>query len=251
MAKPPCPTGSSRWRATLTQERFAGDDWLFERKFDGIRLLAYKRGNDVKLFSRNRLLQTSPVRRRRPSAQLPVKDAILDGEVAWDRRQRLPRLRHPLAQRQEGHRPAARGTPRAAEITAIHGADAARRPARRRRAVGARATRRLGRRHRQATRLAVRTPPLEAMAEDEDRSARRSWWSAASPIRKARASASARCWSGTTTATTSCSRERSAPASTPSCCSICASASMRSRSRSRRSRSRDGLPRLRAHWVRP
>ena len=30
--------------ATLTQERFAGGDWLFERKFDGIRLLAYKRG---------------------------------------------------------------------------------------------------------------------------------------------------------------------------------------------------------------
>ena len=26
--------------ATLTEERFAGDDWLFERKFDGIRLLA-------------------------------------------------------------------------------------------------------------------------------------------------------------------------------------------------------------------
>ena len=28
--------------ATLTQERFSGPDWLFERKFDGIRLLAYK-----------------------------------------------------------------------------------------------------------------------------------------------------------------------------------------------------------------
>ena len=33
--------------ATLTQERFTGADWLFERKFDGIRLLAYKRGDDV------------------------------------------------------------------------------------------------------------------------------------------------------------------------------------------------------------
>jgi hypothetical protein len=42
--------------ATLTQERFAGDDWLFERKFDGIRLLAYKRGAEVRLYSRNRLL---------------------------------------------------------------------------------------------------------------------------------------------------------------------------------------------------
>jgi hypothetical protein len=30
--------------ATLTQERFTGPDWIFERKFDGIRLLAYKKG---------------------------------------------------------------------------------------------------------------------------------------------------------------------------------------------------------------
>ena len=31
--------------ATLTQERFAGPDWIFERKFDGIRLLAFKQGD--------------------------------------------------------------------------------------------------------------------------------------------------------------------------------------------------------------
>jgi ATP-dependent DNA ligase len=71
--------------ATLTEERFAGDDWLFERKFDGIRLLAYKRGDDVRLYSRNRLLQTLP-EVAAAVAQLPVRDAILDGEVAWDGR---------------------------------------------------------------------------------------------------------------------------------------------------------------------
>jgi bifunctional non-homologous end joining protein LigD len=70
--------------ATLTQERFAGPEWLFERKFDGIRLLAYKRGQDVKLYSRNRLLQDLPSIEK-AVAGLPVKDAILDGEVAWDR----------------------------------------------------------------------------------------------------------------------------------------------------------------------
>ena len=70
--------------ATLTDERFAGDDWLFERKFDGIRLLAYKRGKDVKLYSRNRLLQNIPDIEKAIAA-MPFKDLIIDGEVAWDR----------------------------------------------------------------------------------------------------------------------------------------------------------------------
>jgi bifunctional non-homologous end joining protein LigD len=69
--------------ATLTQERFSGPEWVFERKFDGIRLLAYKRGGTVQLFSRNRLPQQLPSVERAIAA-LPVKDAILDGEVAWD-----------------------------------------------------------------------------------------------------------------------------------------------------------------------
>ena len=70
--------------ATLTQERFTGPDWIFERKFDGIRLLAFKQGNDVRLFSRNRLPQNIP-RLAEAIAQLPVNDAILDGEITWDR----------------------------------------------------------------------------------------------------------------------------------------------------------------------
>ena len=41
--------------ATLTQERFASPEWTFERKLDGIRLIAYKRGREVRLYSRNRL----------------------------------------------------------------------------------------------------------------------------------------------------------------------------------------------------
>jgi ATP-dependent DNA ligase len=68
--------------ATLTQERFTGPEWIFERKFDGIRLLAFKRGSEVRLLSRNQLPQHLPaiaeaVRR------LPVDEVILDGEVAW------------------------------------------------------------------------------------------------------------------------------------------------------------------------
>src|SRR5688572_734684 len=70
--------------ATLTQERFAGPEWVFERKFDGIRLLAFKRGGDLQLLSRNRLPQVCP-----PIAQaiaaLPARELILDGEATWGR----------------------------------------------------------------------------------------------------------------------------------------------------------------------
>jgi ATP-dependent DNA ligase len=71
--------------ATLTQERFTGGEWLFERKFDGIRLLAYKNGTDVRLYSRNRLPQHLPALTE-AIARLPVKEVILDGEVTWDGR---------------------------------------------------------------------------------------------------------------------------------------------------------------------
>ena len=68
--------------ATLTQDRFTGPEWVFERKFDGIRLLAYKQGSKVRLLSRNRLLKNSAY----PSvlhaiADLPAKELILDGEA--------------------------------------------------------------------------------------------------------------------------------------------------------------------------
>src|SRR5215204_4396053 len=70
--------------ATLTQERFTGPEWIFERKYDGIRLLAFKQGPEVRLFSRNRLPQTIP-HVATAIASLPVHDAILDGEITWDR----------------------------------------------------------------------------------------------------------------------------------------------------------------------
>ena len=71
--------------ATLTQDRFSGADWLFERKFDGIRLLAYKKGSDVGLFSRNRLPQHLPLLAE-AIANLPVDELILDGEMTWNGR---------------------------------------------------------------------------------------------------------------------------------------------------------------------
>lgn len=42
--------------ATLTEERFSRQGWLFEPKWDGERCLAFRRGGDLRLFSRNRIL---------------------------------------------------------------------------------------------------------------------------------------------------------------------------------------------------
>src|SRR5687767_9231739 len=68
--------------ATLTQERFTGPEWLFERKYDGIRLLAFKKGRDVQLFSRNHLPQHLPAISR-AIEKLPHDELILDGEITW------------------------------------------------------------------------------------------------------------------------------------------------------------------------
>ena len=80
----PFPEWLEPMAATLTQERFTGPEWTFERKLDGIRVIAYKRGSDVRLFSRNRL----PLNDQYPAvveaiAALPVRDVILDGEASW------------------------------------------------------------------------------------------------------------------------------------------------------------------------
>jgi DNA ligase D-like protein (predicted ligase) len=73
-------------KAVLTDERFSDPGWIFERKLDGIRCLAYKAGDDVRLRSRNDLSLDG----RFPEiaaalAADPVTDVVLDGEiVAFD-----------------------------------------------------------------------------------------------------------------------------------------------------------------------
>jgi ATP-dependent DNA ligase len=68
--------------ATLTQERFESPEWIFERKLDGIRMLAFKQGPTVRLFSRNRLPQNCPSIAE-AVANLPAAELILDGEATW------------------------------------------------------------------------------------------------------------------------------------------------------------------------
>jgi len=84
-------TGFPDWvepmAATLTQDRFTGPEWVFERKLDGIRMLAFKHGDEIRLLSRNQLALTAS----HPSvvqaiAKLPAADLILDGEATagWE-----------------------------------------------------------------------------------------------------------------------------------------------------------------------
>ena len=70
--------------ATLTEKRFNEPDWLFERKYDGIRLLAFKEGPQVRLITRYRKLQDIPALAA-AIARLPARNLILDGELSWDR----------------------------------------------------------------------------------------------------------------------------------------------------------------------
>ncbi len=74
--------------ATLVDEPFDRPGWVYEEKYDGYRILAYKEGERVKLLSRNAKDRTSTfpdvaeaVRR------LSDRTLLLDGEaVAFDRR---------------------------------------------------------------------------------------------------------------------------------------------------------------------
>ena len=74
--------------ATLTAERFYDPAWTYERKLDGIRMLAFKDGGAVRLLSRNRLSLTEGHHEvARAVAALPVDSVVLDGEAtgAWGR----------------------------------------------------------------------------------------------------------------------------------------------------------------------
>ena len=69
-------------KAVLTAERPSGDEWVFERKLDGIRCVAVKAGGETRLYSRNEL----SLRERYPSLAAaldedPADDFVLDGEA--------------------------------------------------------------------------------------------------------------------------------------------------------------------------
>jgi bifunctional non-homologous end joining protein LigD len=68
--------------ATLTKDYFSDPDWVYEPKLDGIRCLAFKRGSDVKLLSRNRLDCTGSYPKVAAALGAQAGDFIIDGEIA-------------------------------------------------------------------------------------------------------------------------------------------------------------------------
>jgi DNA ligase D-like protein (predicted ligase) len=69
-------------KAVLTDERFSRDDWLYERKFDGIRCLAFKADEQVRLRSRNDLSLNGRFPEVAEALRAdPITDVVLDGEV--------------------------------------------------------------------------------------------------------------------------------------------------------------------------
>lgn len=48
------PEWTSPMLATLTDDHFSDPEWIFERKLDGVRLLAFRRADRVRLVTRNR-----------------------------------------------------------------------------------------------------------------------------------------------------------------------------------------------------
>jgi bifunctional non-homologous end joining protein LigD len=75
--------------ATLTDDHFSHPDWIYERKLDGVRLLAFRGGTAVRLLSRNQLDENAAY----PEVVEALRyqgssDFVLDGEVvAFEGRQ--------------------------------------------------------------------------------------------------------------------------------------------------------------------
>jgi bifunctional non-homologous end joining protein LigD len=68
---------------SLVAQPFHRPGWVYEEKYDGWRMLAYKDGRKVRLVSRRGRDHTATFSDlARAIASLPVKSVVLDGEVS-------------------------------------------------------------------------------------------------------------------------------------------------------------------------
>ena len=100
------PTWVAPMLATLTDERFSREGWLFEPKWDGERCLAFRHGRDLSLFSRNRKRLNEKYPEITTAFHRQETDAfIVDGEIvtfedgitSFAKLQQRMQLEHPPA----------------------------------------------------------------------------------------------------------------------------------------------------------
>jgi bifunctional non-homologous end joining protein LigD len=89
--------------ATLVGEPFDKPGWVYEEKYDGYRLLAYKEGEQVRLISRNDIDRSSSYPEVAEAiAKLRPASLLLDGEVVVFDRKRVSHFQ--LLQQSKGNR---------------------------------------------------------------------------------------------------------------------------------------------------
>lgn len=92
---PKIPFRISPMLATLADEPFTKPDWIFEEKYDGVRMWAYKEGKRVSLVSRNGIDRTA----RYPTIANAVKELkpatfALDGEIIASDARKVSRFQY-------------------------------------------------------------------------------------------------------------------------------------------------------------
>ncbi len=108
------PSSTPEWvqpmLATLTKERFSDPAWIFERKLDGERCLAFRRGHEVRLLSRNQKLLNNHYPEIVDALAGPGPDLVVDGEIVafsqgqtdFSRLQRRMQVADPVLARRTG-----------------------------------------------------------------------------------------------------------------------------------------------------
>jgi bifunctional non-homologous end joining protein LigD len=74
--------------ATLVAKPFHEPNWVYEEKYDGVRIVAYKEGQQVSLITRNDMDRSASYSSVADSIrELPAETLLLDGEViTFDRK---------------------------------------------------------------------------------------------------------------------------------------------------------------------
>ena len=76
------PSMVSPQLATLVKEAPVGDDWIHEIKYDGYRILGFKKAREIRLMSRNGKDWTHKFSSlQKAMLSLPATDAVIDGEI--------------------------------------------------------------------------------------------------------------------------------------------------------------------------